>query len=113
MFFSRYKKNNVYPRKPHFYYIKVGFKGSKVYRYVFVMKRVGSSEKKTTTKKQIKKEINAIFDIRLPYKLKKKKKMITKLIFLAAVRNCHCLPSKRTSVLDRIEQTVLTFTTLG
>ena len=27
MFFSRYKKNNVYPCKPQFYYIKVGFKG--------------------------------------------------------------------------------------
>ena len=27
MFLSRYKKNNVYPGKPQFYYIKVGFKG--------------------------------------------------------------------------------------
>ena len=27
MFLSRNKKNNVYPRKPQFYYIKVGFKG--------------------------------------------------------------------------------------
>ena len=27
MFLSRYKKNNVYPCKPQFYYIKVGFKG--------------------------------------------------------------------------------------
>ena len=27
MFLSRNKKNNVYPCKPHFYYIKVGFKG--------------------------------------------------------------------------------------
>ena len=26
-FFSRIKKNNVYPCKPQFYYIKVGFKG--------------------------------------------------------------------------------------
>ena len=25
MFLSRNKKNNVYPRKPRFYYIKVGF----------------------------------------------------------------------------------------
>ena len=34
-------KNNVYPCKPQFYYIKVGFKGgSKLYRYVFVMKIV-------------------------------------------------------------------------
>ena len=34
MFLSRNKKNNVYPCKPQFYYIKVGFK---LYRYVFVM----------------------------------------------------------------------------
>ena len=27
MFLSRKKKNNVYPCKPQFYYIKVGFKG--------------------------------------------------------------------------------------
>ena len=36
MFLSRNKKNNVYPCKPQFYYIKVGFKmgggGSKIYR---------------------------------------------------------------------------------
>ena len=37
MFLSRNKKNNVYPCKPQFYYIKVGFKGSKLYRRVFVM----------------------------------------------------------------------------
>ena len=37
MFLSRNKKNNVYPCKPHFYNIKVGFKGSNLYRYVFVM----------------------------------------------------------------------------
>ena len=28
MFLSRTKKTNVYPCKPQFYYIKVGFKGS-------------------------------------------------------------------------------------
>ena len=27
MFLSRNKRNNVYPSKPQFYYIKVGFKG--------------------------------------------------------------------------------------
>ena len=27
MFLGRNKKNNVYPCKPQFYYIKVGFKG--------------------------------------------------------------------------------------
>ena len=41
-FFSRKKKNNVYPCKLQFYYIKLGFKGgwgggSKLYRLVFVM----------------------------------------------------------------------------
>ena len=30
MFSSRNKKNNVYPCKPQFYYIKVGFKGVKI-----------------------------------------------------------------------------------
>ena len=30
MFLSRNKKNKVYPCKPQFYYIKVGFKGKKI-----------------------------------------------------------------------------------
>ena len=30
MFLSEIKKNNVYPCKPQFYYIKVGFKGVKI-----------------------------------------------------------------------------------
>ena len=30
MFLSRNKKNNVYPGKPQFYYIKVGFNGVKI-----------------------------------------------------------------------------------
>ena len=30
MFLSRNNKNNVYPCKPQFYYIKVGFKGVKI-----------------------------------------------------------------------------------
>ena len=30
MFFSRNKKNNVYPCKPQFYYIKVGFEGVRI-----------------------------------------------------------------------------------
>ena len=29
IFLSKTKKNNVYPCKPHFYYIKMGFKGVK------------------------------------------------------------------------------------
>ena len=37
MLLSRNKKNNVYPCKPQLYYIKVGFQGVKIYRYVFVM----------------------------------------------------------------------------
>ena len=37
MYLSRNKKNNVYLCKPQFYYIKVGFKGEKLSRYVFVM----------------------------------------------------------------------------
>ena len=38
MFLTRNKKNNIYPCKPQFYYIKVGFKGVKLYWYVFVMR---------------------------------------------------------------------------
>ena len=30
IFLSRNKKNNVYPHKPQFYYIKLGFKGVKI-----------------------------------------------------------------------------------
>ena len=30
MFLSRNKKNNVYPCKPQFYYIKVGYKGVRI-----------------------------------------------------------------------------------
>ena len=39
MFLSRNNKN-VYPCKPQFYYIKVGFKGSKLYRHVFMMEYI-------------------------------------------------------------------------
>ena len=37
MFLIRNEKNNVYPCKPQFYYIKVGFKGVNIYRHVFMM----------------------------------------------------------------------------
>ena len=37
MFLRRKKKNKVYPCKHQFYYIKVGLKGSKLYRLLFVM----------------------------------------------------------------------------
>ena len=35
MFLSRNNKNNVYPCKPQFYYIKVGFKGVKIIKVCF------------------------------------------------------------------------------
>ena len=35
MFLSRNKKNNVYPCKPQFYYIKVGFTGVKIIQACF------------------------------------------------------------------------------
>ena len=35
MFMSRNKKNNVYPCKPQFYYIKEGFKGVKIVQACF------------------------------------------------------------------------------
>ena len=42
MFLSRYKKNNIYPYKPQFYYIKVGLRGSILYGYVFVMMKMAA-----------------------------------------------------------------------
>ena len=45
MLLIRNKKNNVYPCKPQFYYIKVGFKGSKLYRRVFVMVQIQQTTK--------------------------------------------------------------------
>ena len=41
-FLSRNKKNNIYPCKPQFYYIKWGLRGSKLYRRVFVMFRAAN-----------------------------------------------------------------------
>ena len=38
MFLSRNKNNNVYPRKPHFYYMKVGFKEIKIICFRDVIK---------------------------------------------------------------------------
>ena len=37
IFLSRNKKNNLYPCKPQFYYIKGGLRGSELYRHVFMM----------------------------------------------------------------------------
>ena len=36
-FLSRNKKNNVYPCKPQFYYINVGFKGVNIIKVCFVI----------------------------------------------------------------------------
>ena len=36
MYFYQNKKDNVYPFKPQFYYIKVGFKGAEEQNYVGV-----------------------------------------------------------------------------
>ena len=38
MYLSGNKKNNVYPCKPQFYYIKWDLRESKLYRCVFVMR---------------------------------------------------------------------------
>ena len=46
-FWAEISKNNEYPCKPKFYYIKVRFKGSKLYRYVFVMNRNTALERST------------------------------------------------------------------
>ena len=35
MFLSRNKKNNIYPCKPQFYYMKVGFEGVKIIQACF------------------------------------------------------------------------------
>ena len=35
MFLSRNKKINVYPCKPQFYYVKLGFKGNKIIQVCF------------------------------------------------------------------------------
>ena len=40
MFLSRNKKKNVYPCKPSFTIQKWGLRGSKLYRRVFVMKKI-------------------------------------------------------------------------
>ena len=34
LFFSKIRKNNAYPCKPQFYYIKLGFKGVKIHSRV-------------------------------------------------------------------------------
>ena len=44
MFLSRNKKTNVYGCKPQFYCIKVGLRGSKLYRRVFLMGHVEAND---------------------------------------------------------------------
>ena len=48
MFLSRNKKNNVYPCKPQFYYIKVRFKGVRIIEVCFrdVQRRTCAAEKR-------------------------------------------------------------------
>ena len=46
MFLSRNKKNNVYPCKPQFYYIKVGFKGVKIIYACFRDVEIGPEKTK-------------------------------------------------------------------
>ena len=48
MFLSWNKKNNVYPGKPHFYYIKVGFKRVKIIQVCFRDARMPSFFIRTT-----------------------------------------------------------------
>ena len=62
MFLSRNKKNNVYPCKPQFYYIKVGFKGVNIiYRNIFVMSSVKPEHKKTIRKNS--RATSSVFDL--------------------------------------------------
>ena len=42
MFLSRNKKNDIYPCKPQFYYIKVGFKGVKIIQACLMLSNVKS-----------------------------------------------------------------------
>ena len=45
VFLNRHKKNNVYPIKPPFYYIKVGFKGVKIIKVCFRNVQAWQSER--------------------------------------------------------------------
>ena len=49
MFLSRNKENNVYPCKPQFYYIKVGFKGINIIKACF---RDGYGDRRPADKKK-------------------------------------------------------------
>ena len=90
MFLSRNKKHNAYPCKSQFYYIKVGFKGSKLYRHVFVMicpgeltsteqsllitPRVGVAYTNRQTGKHITNQQKQYSRVPLPQQYQKKKK---------------------------------------
>ena len=54
MFMSRQKKNNIYPCKPQFYYIKVGFEGVKFIWACFRDAKLNSKKNETS---------NAMFDM--------------------------------------------------
>ena len=74
MFLSRNKKNNVYPCKPQFYHIKVGFKGSKLYRHVFVM---GTKRRRWEINKANKNVTSKATDAQTKKKLKQKNRLET------------------------------------
>ena len=82
MFLSRNKKINVYPCKPHFYWIKVRFKGVLLYKRVFVMNNDKTNATYETTGAKTKKNCNRgthcfyIKYIPNAYFLKKKIKML-------------------------------------
>ena len=60
MFLSRTKKNNVYPCKPQFYYIKVGFKGVKIYKRVFVMNLSANITKSANSSHRLRLECSSL-----------------------------------------------------
>ena len=59
MILSRNMKNNVYPCTLQLYYLKVGFKGLKLYRYVFVTTTFPTRLHKRLAKTQISLYIDA------------------------------------------------------
>ena len=102
----RNKKNNVYPCKPQFYYIKWGFMGSKLYRHVFVMlyriiplhvmlrpqQIIEKKKQKTTTTTTTKKKQNKNNkkNNKKKKKKKKKKKQQESCCFLFVLFFCCC-----------------------
>ena len=66
LYLSINKKTNVYPCKPQFHYIKMGLRGSKLYRHVFVMEAqilMGKSKKNKQKNKKKKKKKKAFTSV--------------------------------------------------